>query len=92
MVRLIIKGALYRVDEDTLVKPHFTGEFHTVDATRYFTKEELESRYGETFIEENKYDFIEEDGIKYYWAEYSPFHVDEDWELLSDLSELNNIE
>ncbi len=89
---LVITGALYRVDEDTIVKPHFTGEFRAVDATRYFTKEELESRYGESFIEENKDDFIEEDGIKYYYAEYSPFYVSEDWKLLSDLSKLTHIE
>jgi len=35
---LVITGALYRVDEDTLVKPHFTGDFGAVDCTRYFTK------------------------------------------------------
>jgi len=90
MAMLVITGALYRVDEDTLVKPHFTGDFGAVDCTRYFTKEELESRYSESFIEENKNYFIEEDGIKYYYAEYSPFHVSEDWELLSDLSKLNH--
>ena len=89
---LVISGALYRVDEDTIVKPHFTTEYAAVDCTRYFTKEELEGRYGESFIRQNKNDFIEEDGIKYYYAEYSPFHVSEDWELLSDLSELNHLE
>ena len=89
---LVITGALYRVDEDTLVKPHFTGDFGAVDCTRYLTKEELEGRYDESFIRQNKNNFIEEDGIKYYYAEYSPFHVSEDWELLSDLSELNHNE
>ena len=89
---LVIKGALYKADEDTLVKPHFTGEFGIVDCTRYFTKEELESRYPEWFIKQNKDDYIIEDGIKYYYAEYSPMTVDDDWELLSDLSELNHIE
>lgn len=89
---LVITGALYRVDENTLVKPHFTGEYGSVDCTRYLTKEELEYTYGEWFIRQNKNNFIEEDGIKYYYAEYSPFHVSEDWELLSDLSELNHNE
>jgi hypothetical protein len=89
---LVITGALYRVNEDTLVKPHFTGDFGAVDCTRYLTKKELEGRYDESFIRQNKNNFIEEDGIKYYYAEYSPFYVSEDWELLSDLSELNHIE
>jgi hypothetical protein len=89
MRTLIIKGALYRVNEYTLVKPHYTGDFHTVDATEYVTKEELESRYDESFIRENEDNFLEEDGVKYYYAEFSPFHVNENWELLSDVSHIN---
>ena len=29
-----------------------------------------------------------EEGVKYYYAEWSPEHVTDDWELLSDISEL----
>lgn len=38
MNKLIIKGAIY-TDGETLLRPHYTGEYHTVDCTEYKTEE-----------------------------------------------------
>ena len=89
-MRLVIKGAYY-FDGDTILVPHYTGEFFIVDCDQYITKEELKDQYSESYIENVKDNYIEYDGIKYYYAEYSPFGV-ENWELLSDLSELSHNE
>lgn len=87
MRRLVIAGAKYYYG-DMIVIPHFTGEFSAVDCDRYLNKGELKEYYSKDFIEENKEDFIEHEGEKYYYAEYSPFHVSEEWDLISDLSDL----
>ena len=88
---LVIKGAYYKYYDEVLI-PHFTGDFHTVDCTRYITRDELEDTYGEDFIKENEEDTIEVDGETFYYAEYSPYHIAVDWELLSDLSDLQHNE
>lgn len=62
------------------------------DCDRYMTKKELKGIYPESFIKENKDNFVIVEGIKYFYAEYSPMNIDEDWELLSDLSELYHVE
>ena len=90
-MRLIIKGAYY-FDGDSILQAHYTGEFHTVDCTQYVKEKELKEKYPDSFIAENKDNYIEKDGIKYCYAEYSPFAVTDEWELLSDLSELEHIE
>jgi len=51
----------------------------------------LKDRYDEDYIESVIDDYIEYNGEKYYYAEYSPHNVG-DWELLSDLSKLNHLE
>jgi len=91
-MRLVIKGAVYFDREgQTVLIPHFTGEFSIVDCTEYITKEELQSKYGSAFIEENADNTIEVEGSTYYFAESSPCAVG-DWDLLSDLSELEHTE
>jgi hypothetical protein len=87
MTKLIIKGAIY-TDGGTLLRPHFTGDFHTVDCTEFKTKEEIKSNYSK----ENAKQFLSGyyltyEGVKYFECEYSPYHT-EGMELLSDLSEL----
>lgn len=88
MTQLIIKGAFY-FDGETVLQPHYTGEFHTVDCTEFKTEEQIKLEYSKsnvkTIIKEAMQ--FEHNGTIYYECEYSPYHV-EDWELLSDLSDL----
>ena len=88
---LVIKGAYYQAGNEILV-PHFTGQYITVDCTRYILKKEWKENYSKTFRDENKNNFVEVEGVKYYYAEYSPMNINDDWNLLSDLSELEHIE
>lgn len=85
----IIKGALY-FNGDEILRPHFSGQFHTVDCTQYFTEKHIKENYSEKFYKkitgENSF-YIEYEGIRYYECEYSPYCTDS-MELLSDLSEL----
>ncbi len=91
-MKTIIKGACYFDRENkTVLKPHFTGGFYTVDCTEYITEGKLKERYDQSFIDENKDDCIEVEGATYYYAESSPFLV-EDWELLSDISDIEYTE
>ena len=92
MNRLVIKGAFYYDKEnDVILIPHFTGEYGIVDCYRLFRMEELKQRYNDDYINKVKDNPIEFDGNKYYDGEYSPKDVG-DWELLSDLSNLEHIE
>lgn len=92
-LRLFIKGAIYlSADGTELLTPRFTGEYAVVDCTRYLTKDEILSNYEEDFFNENKDNYIEYEGNKYYYAEYSPYHTQNIGELLSDLSELQHVE
>ena len=52
--------------------------------------EELKADYDEEYIKDVEDDYIEYRGVKYYYAEYSPEYVSEDWYLLADsISELS---
>ena len=87
--KTIIKGALY-FNNDEILRPHYSGEFYTVDCTQYFTKEHIKENYSEQFYKEatgKTADYIMYNGVKYYECEYSPYST-EDMELLSDISEL----
>ena len=91
-MKLVIRGAYYYDKEsDTIIIPHYTGEYSIVDCDEYATMEYLEGKYNQNYIDQVKDDPIEYDGKKYYNAEYSPFSIG-DWELLSDLSELAHLE
>ena len=91
-MKTVIKGAYYYDRNlDKILIPHFTGEFCIVDCTQYIKRDELKERYDEAFVNEVEDDFVEFEGEKYYYAEYSPQNV-EDWELLSDISDLEHIE
>lgn len=89
--QLVIKGAYYLSGDNVLI-PHFTGEYIMVDCDRFMQKKEWKETYSKQFRDENKDNFVEVDGTKYYYAEYSPMNIDEDWILLSDLSEIKHIE
>lgn len=87
-MKTVIKGAVYKREND-LVIPHQTGEFSIVDCDNYVTMEELKADYDEEYIKEVEDNYIEYRGIKYYYAEWSPEHVTDDWYLLSEsISEL----
>lgn len=91
MTALVIAGAYYKIeDEDVVICPHYTGEFSIVDCDKYLNKEDFLGAYEEEYLDEDN--FIEVGGKKYYYAEYKPFNVDENWTLLSDLSNLRHIE
>lgn len=90
MSTLIIKGALYITEGKTIVlRPHFTGEYHTVDCTEYLQKDEIKEKYDYDFyrdaIKHNKK--IEVNGVFYYECESSAWETN-GMELLSDLSSL----
>jgi len=87
MNRLVIAGAVYFDGENILI-PHYTGEFHTVDCDLYSPKKEILSSYDRKYFNSVKDDYIEHNGVKYYNAEYSCFCPDDEWELLSDISNL----
>jgi len=83
----IIKGALY-FDEDIILRPHYSGDFNTVDCDQYKTEEQIRSEYSEEHVKEFLSEYcITHEGIKYYPAEWGPYHT-EKFELLSDLDSL----
>ena len=87
-MKTVIAGAVYKREND-LVIPHQTGEFSIVDCDNYVTMEELKADYDEEYIKEVEDNYIEYRGVKYYYAEWSPEHVTDDWYLLSEsISEL----
>ena len=91
-MKTVIKGAYYYDREsETILVPHFTGEFYMVDCSRFVKMEELKDRYNDNYIDEVKDSPIEYEGEKYYDAEYSPWSIG-DWELLSDISEVSHLE
>ena len=90
--KLIIAGAFYYDEKnDTLLSPHYTGEFSIVDCNEYKRMNEIEDSYDENYINQIKDNPIKYNGNKYYDAEYSPCVVN-DWELLSDLSDFSYLE
>lgn len=74
-VRTVIKGAKYFTGDRILI-PHMTGEFFMVD-------------YDEEYVESVEDNYIEHEGEKYYYAEWGPFNVSEEWDLISDISSLS---
>lgn len=91
-MKLVIKGAYYYDrNSNVILIPHFTGEYCIVDCDRYIIMSELQGIYDESYINQVKDNPIMFEGIEYYYAEYSPQHI-EDWELLSDLSDLQHLE
>lgn len=89
-MKQVIKGAYYYDRESkTLLVPHYTGEYSMVDCDSFNTMDELKEQYDQSYIDSVKDDPIEFEGESYYSTEYNPFNIDDDWELLSDLSELS---
>lgn len=66
-MKTVIAGAVYKREND-LVIPHYTGEFWMVDCDNYVTMEELEQDYDEDYIKEVEDNYIEYEGVKYYYA------------------------
>lgn len=88
---LIIKGAIYK-SGNTLLQPHFTGQFFMVDCTEFKTKKEIKENYDKSIAKEmlsNQY--LTDGGVKYYECQSSPWNCTDDFELLSDLSSLEFI-
>ena len=90
-VRTVIKGAKYFTGDSILI-PHFSGEYVTVDCDEYATLEELKKEYSAEYIESVKDNYIEHNGEKYYYAEGGPFNVSEEWDLISDISNVGLVE
>lgn len=87
-VRTVIKGAKYFTGDSILI-PHFSGEYVTVDCDEYMPLDELKADYDEDYVESVEDNYIEHEGEKYYYAEWGPFNVSEDWDLISDISSLS---
>ena len=85
---LVIAGARY-FNGDSILIPHFTGEFYMVDCDEYAPLKTLKAIYSKDYVTQVVEDerYLEHDGVKYYCAESGPFIIN-DWELLSDLSSL----
>lgn len=93
MTRLVIKGAYYYDNEsDNILIPHYTGEFCIVDCDRYIRMKELKGNYDQSYIQEVKDNPIIFKGKEYYNAEWGPVDVSDEWDLLSDLSNLAHLE
>uniref|UniRef100_A0A6M3LRE6 Uncharacterized protein n=1 Tax=viral metagenome TaxID=1070528 RepID=A0A6M3LRE6_9ZZZZ len=95
MGNLVIQGAYYYDNEsDTILMPHRTGEYSMVDCNIYVKMKELKNMYDESYIKDNKDNLmhIEYEGQEYFSAEWGPRSVTEEWDLLSDLSELSHFE
>ena len=86
-MKTVIKGAMY-FDGQTLLRPHFTGEFSMVDCTTYERKEEINAKYSndiaDLFLTVPPFVY---DGTEYYQTEYSVFYTDE-MTLISDISSI----
>ena len=91
MKNLVVKGAYY-FDGDSVLVPHRTGEYIIVDCDQFLPKKEIKGRYSKEYWQENKNNFVEIEGEKYYYAEWGPFNISDEWKLLSDLSELAHFE
>ncbi len=88
---LIIKGAIYKCG-DTLLQPHFTGHFFLVDCTEFKTKKQIKEDYDkQTAKDMLSNSYLTDGGVKYYECQSSPWNCTDDFELLSDLSELEFI-
>jgi hypothetical protein len=85
-MKLVIAGAHY-FDGDSILIPHYTGEYWAVDCTEYKPIRSLMREYPRSYVEEHKNDYIEHDGTRYFYAEFGPFHT-ENMGLISDLSNL----
>ena len=91
-MKTVIKGAYYfDRDNNKILIPHFTGEFWIVDCTEFKTVDDLKANYDDKYIESVIDSPIELEGEEYYYAESSPCDVGE-WELLSDISNIEHIE
>lgn len=91
-MKTVIKGAYYYdEDSDTILMPHFSGQFNIVDCSSFITMDKLKENFGENYVNKVKDNPIHLDGKCYYSSEFSPYCVN-DWELLSDISELTFVE
>lgn len=91
-MKLVIKGAYYYDREsETILIPHFTGEFCIVDCSTFEKMDSLKDRYDDAYIDDVKDSPTDFEGEQYYSTEYSPQTVGE-WELLSDLGNLEHLE
>jgi hypothetical protein len=90
-VRTVIKGAKYFTGDRILI-PHMTGEFFMVDCDEYMPLDELKADYDEEYVESVEDNYIEHEGEKYYYAEWGPFNVTGEWDLISDISGVALIE
>ena len=86
-MKIVIKGAMYRVG-GRIVSPHYSGEFSMVDVDEFCIYQELlDSGFEPEEIEELF--AIEVEGETFYLWGATPEIVTEEWELLSDLSEVS---
>ena len=60
-----------------------------MDCDSFETMDEVKGSYDQSYIDSVKDSPIEFKGEKYYSTEWGPFHVSDDWELLSDISGLS---
>ena len=94
--KLLIRGAYYYSEaDDAVYVPHFTGEYWLCDCDRYYNAKDFIDQYGkDKFVELNESGdmvIVHVDDEPYYSAESGPIETG-DFELLSDLSELEYIE
>lgn len=86
-MKIVIKGAMYRVG-GRIVSPHYSGEFSMVDVDEFCLYQELiDSGFEPEEIEEMF--SIEVEGETFYLWGATPEIITEDWELLTDLSEVS---
>lgn len=91
--KLVINGAYYYSEQfGCVVMVCRTGEFWVVDCNRFFLKENYIEKFGEEQFIENEDDFIMYDHEQYFSDNGSIPLNTEDFELLSDLTDLRHNE
>jgi uncharacterized protein YwgA len=89
-MKTIIKGAIYEINNgETLLRPHYSGNFSVVDCTEYKQKKQIKEDYNAYHANRFLSGFyLTYEGNKYYECEYSPRCTD-DMYLLSDIDKIN---
>ena len=97
MSYLIIAGAYFKTDENTIVMPYYSGQYSFVECDVYLTQEKLLQKYDLSWFKKNYTtlkDFslhIDRD-VFYLSASQELCKITQDWDLLSDISNYHHVE
>ena len=85
-MKTIIREVVYKLGlENVLLVPHKTGRFEMIDCDYYLPMDSMKLEFNNEYINKVKDDYIEYQGIKYYYAGFTPEYVENDWVELFEL-------